>query len=94
MKGPLQVGVIGDFDPSLSVHTATNDAITHAKDALGLTVSLSWIPTPILAQKPSKEVLSSLDALWCSPGSPYKNMSGALEGIRFARENRRPFFGT
>jgi CTP synthase (UTP-ammonia lyase) len=94
MKGSLKVGVIGDFDPSLSVHTATNDAIGQAREALGLELSISWIPTPTLAKKPAKEVLSSFDALWCSPGSPYENMSGALEGIRFGRENGWPFFAT
>ena len=94
MEDELKIGVIGDFDPSLLFHTATNQAIRHAQGALGLNVSLSWIPTPTLAQKPATEVLSSFDALWCSPGSPYKNMSGALEGIRFARENGWPFFAT
>jgi CTP synthase (UTP-ammonia lyase) len=94
MEDELEVGVIGDFDPSLSVHTATNEAIGHAKNVLGLDVSISWIPTPSLTQKPAKEILSSFDALWCSPGSPYKSLGGAIEGIRFARENGWPFFAT
>lgn len=94
MDMELRVGVIGDFDPSLVSHVATNRAIEHAQDALGLRVSVSWVPTPTLAREPAKEVLASFDALWCSSGSPYKNMSGAIEGIRFAREQGRPFFAT
>lgn len=94
MDKELRVGVIGDFDPSSMSHVATNNAIAHAQDALGLDVSVSWVPTPTLALKPAREVLASFDALWCSSGSPYKNMGGAIEGIRFAREQGRPFFAT
>jgi CTP synthase (UTP-ammonia lyase) len=90
----LRIGVIGDFNPSSPSHSATNNAIAHAQDALNLNASVYWVPTPSLAQKPAREVLSSFDALWCSPGSPYKDMRGAIEGIRFAREQGWPFFAT
>jgi CTP synthase (UTP-ammonia lyase) len=38
--------------------------------------------------------LGQFDGLWCSPGSPYNSMAGALEAIRFAREHDVPFVGT
>jgi CTP synthase (UTP-ammonia lyase) len=94
MGDELKIGVIGDFDPSSPFHKATNDAISHAGDTLGLKVSSSWISTPDLSRNPADEILSTFDALWCSPGSPYKSMEGALEGIRFARGNNWPFFAT
>ncbi len=94
MNTELSIGVIGDYNSSSPSHNATNNAIAHAKDALDLNVAINWVPTPTLAQKPVKEVLSSFDALWCSPGSPYKDMKGAIEGIRFAREQGWPFFAT
>ncbi len=31
---------------------------------------------------------------FCSPGSPYRSLDGALEAIRFAREGGVPFIGT
>jgi CTP synthase (UTP-ammonia lyase) len=94
MEVELKIGVIGDLDPSLAFHKATNEAIFHAGEALGLKVSVSWISTPTLNQKPAHEILSTFDAIWCSPGSPYQSMEGALEGIRVARENSWPFFAT
>lgn len=94
MAVELKIGVIGDYNPSSVFHKATNEAIRHAQGALGLNVSLSWIPTPILAREPAKKILSSRDGLWCSPGSPYQDMNGALNGIRFAREKGWPFFAT
>ena len=94
MNGELRIGVIGDFDPSSLSHNATNNALAHAQDALGLNASVYWVPTPTLAQKPARKILSSFDGLWCSPGGPYKSIGGAMEGIRFAREKAWPFFAT
>ena len=38
--------------------------------------------------------LAGYDALWCSPGSPYRSTAGAQAGIRHARERGVPFLGT
>ncbi|WP_223192780.1 glutamine amidotransferase-related protein [Paenibacillus sedimenti] len=38
--------------------------------------------------------LSKYHALWVVSASPYRSMQGALNGIRFARENHIPFLGT
>lgn len=94
MAVALRVGVIGDFDPSSASHVATNSALDHAEAALGRPVSVSWVPTPTLEHRLVGTALESFDALWCSPGSPYRSMQGALAGIRFARERGWPFFAT
>jgi CTP synthase (UTP-ammonia lyase) len=93
MQRGLTVGVIGDFDPSSVPHVSTNAALDHASAALGIPVAVSWLPTLSLADRQAAG-LDSFDGLWCSPGSPYRSMEGALEGIRFAREKRWPFFAT
>ena len=94
MKKTVNVGIIGDFDPNSPYHTATNDALSHAARALSLSLDCSWLPTPSLDDEGAEMVLKRFDALWCSPGSPYQSMNGALRAIRFARENDWPFLGT
>ncbi len=89
----LDIGVIGDFDPSSSSHSATNAALDHAAAALERSATVSWLPTLGLEGEPVPG-LERFDGLWCSPGSPYRSMAGALAGIRFARERGRPFFAT
>ncbi len=93
MDRTVKVGVVGDFDASSALHAATNAALNHAAAALGIPVTISWVQTPTLEDGPAS-ALEMFDALWCSPGSPYKSMDGALAGIRFAREQGRPFFAT
>jgi len=92
MKQSIKVGIIGDFNPAYPSHIATNEAINHAGDALGVSVEAQWLPTKALEKQPA--ALEQFDALWCSPGSPYQSMEGALQAIRFAREQDYPFLGT
>jgi CTP synthase (UTP-ammonia lyase) len=94
MSQRLKVGVIGDFDPNRWFHIATNEALGHAATAISVPLDFSWIPTESLAKGLIETTLKSFDALWCSPGSPYKSMNGALRAIQFAREQGWPFIGT
>jgi CTP synthase (UTP-ammonia lyase) len=94
MEQTIKVGIIGDYNPDLRFHKATNEALIHASGALSWAVDFQWVPTQSLEDKSEQKNLEEFDALWCSPGSPYKSMEGALQGIRFARERRRPFIGT
>ena len=94
MNQHLQVGVIGDYDPNLRFHIATNEALLHAAETLSVSVDTSWIPTESLASGLIGKTLEQFDALWCAPGSPYKSMDGALRAIQFAREQGWPFIGT
>ncbi len=93
MKEQLTIGVIGDFNAKNRTHVATNTAIGHAADALGKQVAIEWVPTPQIAQERVAQ-LARFHGIWCSPGSPYVSMDGALAAIRFAREQSIPFFGT
>jgi CTP synthase (UTP-ammonia lyase) len=94
MNSQVKVGVIGDFNPLSETHLATNDALKHAADFLSTGVEIEWIATPEIELNAVDTALQRFDVLWCAPGSPYKSMRGALEGIRFARESGRPFLGT
>jgi CTP synthase (UTP-ammonia lyase) len=88
----INVGVIGDFDEAYPPHAATNAAISHSAAALGLDAAVAWLPTESLAGDLDR--VASADVLWCAPGSPYRNLDGALAALRFGRENAVPTLGT
>ena len=94
MDPEVKVGIIGDYDPLLPYHIATDEALLHAADALSVSLASSWIPTRSLAKGPVETALKPFHALWCSPGSPYRSMDGALRAIQFSREQGWPFIGT
>jgi CTP synthase (UTP-ammonia lyase) len=94
MHTPLRIGIIGDFDRHKPSHTATNEALQHAAQALAVPLETTWLPTPWFDTEEVASQLEPYDALWASPGSPYHSMDGALRAIRFARQHDRPFLGT
>ena len=93
MTENLRVGIIGDRDPDNTTHAATDRALAHAAGFLGVSLDVEWLPTDAL-EGYALGVTRGFDALFCSPGSPYRSLDGALEAIRVAREGNVPFLGT
>lgn len=90
----VRIGVIGDFKPENPTHRATAKGLAHAAEAMRVDAEVAWLPTPSLNEEDGANRLAACDALFASPGSPYRSFDGALAGIRFARERGKPFVGT
>jgi CTP synthase (UTP-ammonia lyase) len=91
---PINIGIIGDFNAANQSHLKTNSALDHAARRLSRDLNVDWLPTFELEGPAGQALLKRYDGLWCSPGSPYRSMEGALSGIKFAREQSVPFIGT
>jgi len=87
----IRIALIGDYDPQVTAHQAIPVALGMAAEQLSLNVQFRWLATD---QIRTNTPLQDFDGFWCVPGSPYRNMDGALRAIRFAREQQRPFLGT
>ncbi|CAD5200589.1 CTP synthase [Pseudomonas sp. FEN] len=87
----LNIALIGDHDPRITAHRAISMALQRAAEATGLSVQTQWLATDSLT---SQTNLSLFDGFWCTPGSPYRSLEGALLAITHAREQRRPYLGT
>jgi CTP synthase (UTP-ammonia lyase) len=85
---------MGDYDAAKTSHKATNEAIRHAAEHLGIDAEVAWLPTPSFLNEAGRPDLDIFDGFWASPGSPYKSMEGGIAGIRLAREMDRPLIGT
>ncbi|MFI5358294.1 MAG: hypothetical protein ACHQ4G_13255, partial [Opitutales bacterium] len=55
-------------------------------------VTWTWVPTATIHD--AARDLARFAAVWVVPASPYASMAGALDAIRWARETRRPLFGS
>ena len=87
-----QVALVGDYSPDVPAHRAIPRAIEIAGAAIGRNVLARWYPTDQIVEAGTD--LADCAAVWVVPASPYANMGGALDAIRWARETRRPFLGT
>lgn len=86
------IALIGDYNKSVIAHGTIPHALELACHATNVNLNWTWIPTTSISD--AAECLAEFTAIWVVPGSPYKNMDGALGAIQFARENNRPFLGT
>ncbi|HLN01010.1 MAG TPA: hypothetical protein VK335_17100 [Bryobacteraceae bacterium] len=91
---PIRIGILGDFNPEYHSHHATNESLQHAARVVGRQVESEWVPTPSLLDAGIEKMLAGFDALWISPGSPYKSMAGMLAGIQRARLGNWPLIAT
>jgi CTP synthase (UTP-ammonia lyase) len=93
MNAQIRIAVTSDFSPDNPGHRATNDALQHSAIALGLDVAGDWIPTESTTSETGTARLRSYHGVF-SAGGAYASKPGALNAIRFAREQGWPFFGT
>ena len=87
----VRLALVGDYRPDAVAHQAIPKAVQLAAQSLNLNVDSQWLPTEKITDH---RVLQQYDALWLTPGSPYRNDAGAFLTIRYARENNVPFLGS
>jgi CTP synthase (UTP-ammonia lyase) len=85
--------LIGDRSNEVLAHRLIPTALTLAAEKLLVEITPIWVGTDEITSTQSVAAKKP-NAIWCVPGSPYRNMDGALSAIRFARENKIPFLGT
>lgn len=91
MKRSLTIGLVGDVSDSVLAHRAIPLALQLAAASSRREVHFEWLATDAIT---STDPLHRYDGLWCVPGSPYRNMAGALLAIGYARCGSVPFLGT
>ena len=93
MNESLKIGIIGDFDHSRRSQTKTNEALDHVSKKMSISIDTAWLPTNSLENQAVCADLMIFHALWAGPGD-YINSTGALNAIKFCREQQWPFIGT
>ena len=82
--------ILGEYNPDSETHRATNAAIRHSLFGLNAELTTSWISTETIKEAD----IVQAHGPWVAPGSPYKDLSQALQAIRLAREKLIPCLGT
>ena len=93
MNDPLKIGIIGDFNHDRQSQTKTNEALAHVSKKLSISIDTAWLPTNSLGNQAVCTELMVFHGLWAGPGD-YLNPTGALNAIKFCREQQWPFIGT
>jgi len=95
-EGTVNIGLVGKYvelkDSYLSIH----EALVHAGVKNKVKTKIRWIHSENLEELDTRELaaeLGDLDGILVAPGFGTRGIEGKIKAIRFARENKVPFFG-
>jgi CTP synthase len=92
-SGEVRIGLIGKYVELKDSYKSINEALIHAGATNGVKVNIDWIHSEKLDVNTIASTLKNLDGILVAPGFGSRGIEGKIEAIRYARENKIPFFG-
>jgi CTP synthase len=96
LKNPTQevsIGLIGKYVSLPDAYKSIIEAFVHAGAAAECKVNLQLISSEELIPDSVSKKLENLDGIIVAPGFGERGLEGKIETVKFARENKIPFFG-
>jgi CTP synthase len=94
-KSVVNIGICGKYNQVPDAYKSITESFIHAGAYNHTTVKLHWIDSEALEKNPGsiKEVMKGLKGLLVCPGFGERGIEGKIITIKYARENKIPFFG-
>ncbi len=89
----VTIGLVGKYVELKDSYKSISEAFVHAGAANDCKVNLKWIHSEKLKKANLEDELKGLDGILVAPGFGSRGISGKIEAVRYARENKVPFFG-
>jgi CTP synthase len=89
----VSIGIVGKYVDLKESYKSLNEAIVHGGIANSTKVEMVWIDSETLTPENVSQALSEVDGILVPGGFGERGSEGKINAIRFARENRIPFFG-
>ncbi len=96
LKNPtdeIRIGLIGKYVELPDAYKSIVEAFVHAGSVNECKVNLKWISSETIEKDNCQTVLEKLDGILVAPGFGERGVEGKIEAVRYARENKIPFFG-
>ncbi len=87
------IGVVGKYVDLTDSYKSLNESLTHGGIANKCNVELEFFDSERIEQEGLPDKLGEVDAILVPMGFGPRGAEGKIEAVRFARENRIPFFG-
>jgi CTP synthase len=92
-KSEVTIGLVGKYVELKDSYKSISESFIHAGVSNEAKVNLKWIHSESITSENSKEKLEGLDGVLVAPGFGSRGISGKIETVRYARENKVPFLG-
>jgi CTP synthase len=92
-RGAVKVGVVGKYVNLTESYKSLNEALTHGGIANDCKVQLVFVDSTDIEEKGAEAMLKEVDAVLVPGGFGLRGTEGKIAAVRYARENKVPFFG-
>jgi len=91
--GSVLIGIVGKYVHLKDSYKSLHEALVHGGLKSHVKVELKYIDSEDVEQKGPTALLAGLDAILVPGGFGDRGVEGKISTIRYARENKIPFFG-
>ncbi len=96
LKNPtreITIALVGKYVELQDAYKSIVEALTHAGAMNECKVRIQWVQSENLINANVVEVLRDVDGVLIAPGFGDRGIEGKLVAVKYARENKIPFFG-
>ena len=92
-EGKVKIAVVGKYVHLKDSYKSLCEALAHGGIANNVEVDIQWIDAEEVEKRGAGPFLSDVHGVLIPGGFGSRGIEGKIQAIRFARENRVPFFG-
>jgi CTP synthase len=91
--GEVRIGIVGKYVDLQDAYKSIHEAFVHSGIAHNVAVKTVWVDSSTVEPDTAESVLGGFDGILIPGGFGERGTEGKFEAVRYARENRVPFFG-
>jgi len=92
-RNEITIGIVGKYVNLQDSYKSLHEALIHAGIAASCKVNLQYIDSEEIEKKGPQVLLKGIDGLLIPGGFGNRGVEGKIASIKYARENKMPFFG-
>jgi CTP synthase len=89
----VTIAIVGKYSELLDAYKSIHESLQHAGAANGAKVKIKSVSSEDIEQKGAKAILSDADGILVPGGFGARGVEGKILAVRYARENKVPYFG-
>ncbi|MFA9398858.1 MAG: CTP synthase [Clostridiaceae bacterium] len=93
LKKQVVIGLVGKYTELHDAYLSVVESLNHGGLANDAEVKIKWINSVDIEEKNAEFYLSDVDGILVPGGFGDRGIEGKIEAVRYARENKIPFFG-
>ncbi len=92
-RGEVNIAVVGKYTSIGDSYKSLTEALDHAGIEHNVRVNVEWVNARVFESADAEKKLQNVDAILVPGGFGEEGVKGKIAAVKFARENKIPYFG-